>query len=230
MAHFLEEKGIACIKTGRNTDFLSIDLSKKEERKTLLEEITKEKPDLIINNAGFGLYGPSVELSIEDQLDLIEVNVSALVEISLHSAKELIQAKKGGTILNISSAGAFLPFPNFNLYASSKAFVNHFSLTLDAELRPYRIRVLCACPGQIVTAFRSRASKGHMPHPDPIAMPVEEAVAHLWKQIEKEIPLYVFNWKTKWLLRVAKCLPKRVLENILTRKIDQRRDTGSSDF
>lgn len=222
LASFLSKKNIDLILTSRNSSPLSIDLAQEKEREVLFEEITDKKPDLIINNAAFGSYGNSLDLSIEEQLNMIDLNIKALVEISLHSARTLIEAGKTGTILNISSAGAFFPFPTFNTYCASKSFVNSFSLALDAELQSKGVRVLCACPGPINTNFRSRASKGYPQQKTSLAMPVEKAVHHLWRQIEKEQTLYVFDWKTKWMVQFGKWIPRSLLNRLLRNSIKDR--------
>lgn len=218
LSQFLQAKGTEVIEMGSK----SCDLRDKAERKKLLDLITERKPDLIVNNAGFGLYGPTLSHSIEEELDMIEVNVSALVEISLHAARTLIDAGKRGTILNISSAAAFLPYPTFNTYAASKAFVVRFSLALDAELRGQGVRVLCACPGQIATNFRSRAAKGHPQKGDRRTMSIEEAVQHLWKQIEGEKPLYVFDWRSRSMLFFGRLMPAGVRNRLLTNRLKER--------
>ena len=218
LADFLEEKGIEVIRTGSK----DVDLSERPQRKKLLDEITEKKPDLIINNAGLSFYGFSVDLSIDEQLKILDVNCNALVEISLHSAKTLLEANKTGTILNISSAGAFYAFPTYNVYCASKAFVNSFSLALDAELKKDGIRVLCACPGQIATDFRNRAAKGHPQKPDRRTMPVELAVKHLWKQLERQKSLYIFDWKTKGMLWISRFIPRPILNETLQKSICDR--------
>ncbi len=224
LTEFLQSKGIETLSFGRS----EIDLSNPSERQKLLSTITEKTPDLIINNAGFGLYGETVNLSIEEQRKMIEVNVNALVEISIHSAKHLIQMNKKGTILNISSAAAFFPFPLFNTYSSSKAFVNQFSQGLDSELKDKGIRVLCACPGQIATNFRLHAAKGNPQKQDRRTMSTDTAVRHLWKQIEKQKQLYIFDWKTRLLVAIAKILPKKTLERLLKKSISSRLPSSSS--
>jgi len=218
LAQFLETQGIECILTGRR----DVDLSNRTDRHRLLDIIDTKTPDLVINNAGFGLYGPTLDLSIQEQLDMIEVNISALVEMTHRAASALLKAKKRGTILNISSAGAFIPFPTFNVYCASKAFVNSFSLALDAELRSQGVRVLCACPGQIATAFRQKASKGLPQEKDHLTMPVDKAVAHLWKQIQKQKGLYVFGWRAKILVWTTKFVPKKLLNPWLIKSLKRR--------
>jgi len=222
LCEILSSKNIELIQTSRSSDPLKIDLSNDEERQILLKEISEKIPDLIINNAGFGFYGNALDLSIDEQLKMIEVNCKALVEISLHAAKELIKAGKTGTILNISSAGAFFPFPTFNVYCASKAFVNQFSLGLHSELKNKGVRVLCACPGQIATDFRVKAGKGHPQKSDQRSMSEECAAKHLWKQIQREKPLYIFDWRTKAMVQIAKFLPRPLLDSILKKSIQDR--------
>jgi len=222
MAEFLAKKNLELILTGRKEVPFPIDLSTKEGRKPLLNKISEKKPDLIINNAGVGLYGETLKHSIDEQLEIIEVNVNALVEITLHSAKTLIDAGKTGTILNISSAACFFPYPTFNIYAASKGFVTSFSLALDRELKGTGVRVLCACPGQIATNFRNRAAKGHPQTADRRTMSSEQAVCHLWKQIEKGKPLTIFGGKTRVMVWIARCLPRPILDKILMSGIKER--------
>lgn len=221
LADFLEQKGIEVIRTGRTSDTLPIDLAR--DRTKLLEIISAKTPDLIVNNAGFGLYGNTIDLSTQEQLAMIEVNVNAVVEISIHAARELIKAGKKGTILNISSAAAFIPsFPHYNLYGSTKCFIKYFSQSLDAELRDQGIRVLCSCPGQIATSFRARAAKGHPQKTDRRTMPVEGAVEYLWKQIERGQRLMIFDWRTRLMIWASHLIPKSLLEKILKRDISSR--------
>lgn len=223
LAHFLSGKGYTPLLTGRTIDKLknrglALDLTLPEERKRLIQLIERETPELIINNAGFGLYGESCSLSIEQQLAMIELNVKAAVEISLASARALVAAGKKGTLLNIASAAAFFPFPQFNVYAASKAFLLHFSIALDSELRDKGIRVLCACPGPIDTPFRTRAAQGASTRQ--AAYPVEKAVAALWKQIETGRGVSIFDQKTRLLVLFARLLPRRLQQRLLSRSID----------
>jgi len=229
LADFLESKGIKVIRTGRTSPTLPVDLA--GDRQKLLEIISTECPDLIVNNAGFGLYGATIDLDIQEQLDMIEVNVKALVEISIHSAKTFAKAGKKGIILNISSGVAYLPAaPFFNLYGSTKAFVKCFSLSLDAELRDQGIRVLCACPGYIVTQFRKRASKGFSQFKkDFITMSPEDAVMHIWNQIQKRKRVILFDWRTKLLIWISRLIPRVLSEKIFKTKIKSLISSSSRD-
>lgn len=225
LAHFLAEKGYSLILTGRNQQKLNafktartLCLDLASQRKPLIELIHTETPDLIINNAGFGLYGPTCSLSTEEQLEMVEVNLKAPMEISIESAKALLAAGKKGTILNISSAAALFSYPCFNTYASTKTYLMNFSLALDAELRHQGIRVLCACPGPVATDFRRRAAK-EQPHKKS-RIPLEKAVDILWRQIENQKPLVIFDWRTHLMVRIAQLMPKRLRDAALKKTIE----------
>lgn len=240
LAYFLAEKNIPLIITGQNQEKLdllkgdlqqkvpiqtiSADLTNPQERKNLLKIVSEKKPNLVINNAGFGLYGDAIHLPLEQQVQMIEVNITALAEISLQTASTLKKNNLPGTILNISSAACFFPYPLFAIYAASKSFVTSFSLGLDTELRKDNIRVLCACPGQINTTFRHRASQGHPQKSDRRTMTLEQAIQHLWKQIQKQKRLYIFDGRYRigiWLLRL---IPSFLREKILMYYIRKRKE------
>ncbi len=235
LSYFLASQKIPLIITGRNTERLaslkkelsrsvqvqafSIDLKDPIQRAELIQEIQKSSPDLVINNAGLGYYGPVIENPTQDQMEIIDVNVSALTEITIEAAKSLKQQKKKGIILNISSASAFMAFPMLSIYAATKAYVNAFSQGLDDELSSFGIRVLCACPGQIATEFRFRSSRGKTRLRTPFTMTKEEAVKQLWMQIQKEKPVVIFNWAYRLQVFLVKFIPQKWLNPILKKMI-----------
>src|SRR5262249_46213057 len=122
------------------------------------------EPDIVVNNAGFGLLGPSAELDRREQLAMIDLNVRAPVELSLSFVSSL-ERHRGG-ILNVASVAAFLPGPNMAVYYAGKAFVLSFSEALHWELKPRGIRVTVVCPGPVPTEFQARAGFGDGPRHD----------------------------------------------------------------
>ena len=113
------------------------------------------EPDVVVNNAGFGLVGAADTLDRAEQLAMIDVNVRALTELSLAFIDSL-ERRRGG-ILNVASIAAFMPGPGMAVYYASKAYVLSFSEALHRELKPKGVRVTALCPGPVPTEFQTRA-------------------------------------------------------------------------
>ena len=238
LCELLAEEGIPLLITARNGEKLKeiqsdlgkkvdvqifvADLSSSTSRASLLTAISGYAPDLIINNAGFGLYGPALSHSTEDLSAMLEVNSKAVLEISLEAAKWLSKGQRKGTIVNISSAASFFPFPYFSVYAASKSFVTIFSESLDRELSPSGIRVLTACPGMVNTSFRARASKGLFTGEIVFGFSQELAARKIYEQIKRGKSLSIFTWKYKIAVFVGRLLPNKLREKILARSLSKR--------
>jgi uncharacterized protein len=113
------------------------------------------EPDIVVNNAGFGLFGSADKLDRTAQLAMIDLNVRALTDLSLAFVDSL--ERSGGGILNVASIAAFLPGPGMAVYYATKAYVLSFSEALHQELAPRGVRVTALCPGPVPTEFQARA-------------------------------------------------------------------------
>lgn len=205
---------------------LVLDLLKPHDKKELVTWIEHHNPDLVINNAGIGLYGDALSHSIEEQLNILELNANVVLELSLHAAKAILAHKKTGTIMNISSATDQLCYPTFSVYAASKAFVTSFSKSFDEELKPHGIRVLVSSPGQINTDFRKHASKGYFQKPSSTALSCEEAAKEIIWQIQKEKKTHVFPTNVRICRYILlRCLPEWILSWILKRSLKTATNT-----
>ena len=111
--------------------------------------------EYVVNNAGFGVFGPAVERDRAEQLDIITVNIRALTDLSLRFSDSVIRNRGG--ILNIGSIAGFLPGPGMAVYYASKAYVLSFTEALRQELKPHGVRVTLVCPGPVPTEFQARA-------------------------------------------------------------------------
>ncbi len=236
LSYALVKQGIPMILVARNEEKLkkvaldlppsthihTADLTDAEQRKELIKLIRRRQPDLVINNAGFGLYGPTLVHPLSDLCEMVELNVQALMELSVESARVLLKENKKGVIFNVSSAAAFFTTPAFSLYGATKAFVNSFSEGLDAELKSQGVRVLTACPGQIETDFRKRASGDYPQKKDHITMTPEKAAELILKQIAKAKVLSIIDWRYRVLVPLAKLLPKQLVQAIMKKSVDKR--------
>ncbi len=106
----------------------------------------------LVNNAGFGTHGAFVTVDPARTRDEIQVNVTALVELSRAFLPELLEAKTGA-LVNVASTAAFQPMPRMAVYGATKAFVLSFTEALASENRGSRLRVLALCPGPTSTEF-----------------------------------------------------------------------------
>ena len=117
------------------------------------------EPEIVVNNAGFGLLGEAAELDRTRQLAMIDLNIRALTDLSLRWL-ESIKKHRGG-ILNVASIAGFLPGPGMAVYHASKAYVVSFSEALHEELKADGVRVCALCPGPVATEFFARAGLPH---------------------------------------------------------------------
>lgn len=172
MACQLASNGWNLVLTGRNQnalqelqknlptkiDIIQLDLSEENAPYTLYS-FCKEKPvDLLVNNAGYGIFGRFAETDLQDELNLLSVNVRT-VHILTKLFLRKFQKQKHGRILNVASSAGFLTGPLMSSYYASKNYVVRLSLAIAEELRrqnsPITISVLC--PGPVDTNFNQRA-------------------------------------------------------------------------
>lgn len=136
------------------------DLLKISSRDDLCQKLRSEKIDLLINCAGFGKIGPFESIGIDDQLNMIELNIKALVHLSHSFVSFHKKNQTSGAILNIASTAAFQPLPLFATYAASKSFVREFSEALRLECEGTGIRIAVASPGPTQSNFFENAGDG----------------------------------------------------------------------
>ncbi len=139
---------------GIRCEIVSADLSQPRAGRELLAEVSRRgiAVELLVNNAGLGMVAALEETDVGRALELIQVNVACLTELTLLMAKEMVGRGHGG-IINIGSVVSFQPVALMGAYAASKAYVLHFSEALWAELRPRGVTVTTLCPGTTRTEF-----------------------------------------------------------------------------
>jgi uncharacterized protein len=134
-----------------------IDLGLPGAADRLAEELRGRgiEPDIVVNNAGFGLMGPAAALDRTEQLAMIDLNVRLVTDLSLRFL-DSVERRRGG-ILNVGSVGGFMPGPDLAVYHATKAYVVSFSEALHWELKSKGVRVTALCPGPVETEFQARA-------------------------------------------------------------------------
>ena len=138
------------------------DLALPSSPREIFEEAEREKwfVSILVNNAGFGVYGPFAQTSLEEELRMMHVNMNAAVELTKLFLKPML-ARRQGRILNVASTSAFQPGPGLNLYAATKAFLHSFTCSLAVELKGSGVTATSLCPGGTATEFQQRAGMTH---------------------------------------------------------------------
>lgn len=136
---------------------VSADLTDRSAIDSIMESISSENPSIqyLVNCAGFGVFGSTMENRIEDIRGMIDLNCSALAEMTSRIAPFM---PRGSSIIEVCSASAYLPLPYLNVYASTKAFVRSFCDGLRPELDAKGIKVLEVSPGWVETDFIARST------------------------------------------------------------------------
>jgi uncharacterized protein len=142
---------------GVRTEVVTIDLSERGAARHLqaaADDLAFE-PDLLVNSSGFGGNGVFTELPIDVQLNMIRVNVEALVALTGLYLPRMVD-RRDGAVINTASTLALLPVPYSAVYAASKAFVLSFDEALWAENHRKGVQVVSVCPGPVITPFHER--------------------------------------------------------------------------
>jgi short-subunit dehydrogenase len=175
-AHLFAKDGIPCVLVARDTDKLTelkkelevahdmraevvtLDLSITDNCTKLYEQLRKKGITVryLVNNAGFGDFGEFHTTSLEKDIGMIQVNITAVTVLTRLFGADMV-AQKQGRILNIASTAAFLPGPLMTEYYATKHYVLAFSEGLAEEWRDYGVSVTALCPGPSATGFKKAA-------------------------------------------------------------------------
>lgn len=193
----------------------ALDLSQRETVKLLDAELKHSESDIkyLINNAGFAKFCSYDDISIEESLNMIDLNISAVVALGLICIPYM---EKDSRIINIASQASFFPLPYQNIYSSTKAFVRNYTRALNVELKEKGIHATAVCPGWMDTGLFARgvigAKKGTsnfsgMVKPDVVA---KKAIADAKKG--RDISVYGLYVKSTHLL--SKLMPQKLMMKI----------------
>jgi len=141
---------------GTDAEVISADLATPEGIHTVEKRIGQGDIALLVNNAGFATRGNFANMSIDRELEEMDVNIKALVRLTRAVLEPMVQRKRG-IVINVGSTGSFQPVPYMSTYAATKAFVLHFSEGVHEEVKPHGVTVTCLCPGYVMTEFQQVA-------------------------------------------------------------------------
>ena len=183
-----------------------LDLQTRESFSLYRQLLEQEKPEIavLVNAAGFGLFGAFMDMDMDRQLDIIDLNSRALTAMCYMSVPYM---KKGSRIYNMGSMSSWQPVPYINVYGASKAYVLNFSRALGVELKDRGIKVMAVCPGWITTEFFD-----HAIHDDTISYfnryyPPEQVIEKALKDMKKGKNASVLGFPERVQVLLVKLLP-----------------------
>ena len=141
---------------------LTADLLTDDGRDAVARRLaTRREPiDLLVNNAGFGTAGNVVDVPLDKSLEMIDLNIRALTELTKAALPVMIERSRGW-ILQVSSMASFQPGPSAAIYSATKAYVTSFTEALHEELRGTGVKVCALCPGFTRTEFHAVSGTEH---------------------------------------------------------------------
>jgi short-subunit dehydrogenase len=159
---------------------VAADLGSIEGVARTMEAMRQQGPvDYLVNNAGFSTFGQFADLPIDGQRGMVNLHIDTTITLC-RAAVPFMRERGGGTIINVSSIGAFLPGKGLAVYGASKAFLNCYSQALQAELSDTGIEVQALCPGYTRTEFQDSLVEAGFDNsriPDEMWMNADEVVA-----------------------------------------------------
>jgi len=194
-----------------NVKVIDMDISSTYNCMNLYNEVKKEKIDVLINNAGFGLLGKFDETKLDTELDMIDLNIKTVHTLTKLFLKDF-KKRDSGYILNVASVASFLPGPLMSAYYATKAYVLNLTMGIYEELRQdcSNVYIGCLCPGPINTEFDKVAKVKNSLK----SMDSEIVARYAIDKMFKEQNIIIPNFKTRLGINISKILPIKVKTKI----------------
>ncbi|BBM82649.1 SDR family NAD(P)-dependent oxidoreductase [Candidatus Uabimicrobium amorphum] len=193
---------------------LALDLATVAGRDQLFAATEGEghKIDLLVNNAGFGYTGSFLEQTRESALRMVELNVSAVTDITHFFAKKMAERKQGEMII-VASVAAFQPIPYFSVYTATKAYDKFLAQSIYHEMRRHNVHVLALCPGKTDTEFGQVARMSKEKFADG-SMTSDEVVAGCLKALRRKKWLYIPGLKNRFIATAQVFFSKKFVAKV----------------
>lgn len=236
LAHIAAQKRIDLILVGRNEEKLTqtkiawekeyairvniirCDLSEPDAIEQMIESLQSlaVQVDVLINNAGFGLFGEFDETDMQKENNMLQVNVVFLTQLTKYLYRQM-KEQKHGYILNVASVAGFMPGPLMAVYYATKAYVLSFSQALSNEAKGTGVSVTALCPGPTETNFAGNAalessmlfkSFGKLPG-------AKEVAAYGFRCMEKKKAITIYGTMNRAMVFLTRFLPKKMVCNMV---------------
>lgn len=205
---------------------LPCDLSAPGGADALADRLEAEglQVEVLVNNAGFGQWGPWVELDGEEEAAMVRLNVAALTRLTRRIAPGMV-ARGSGRVLNVASTAGFLSGPLMTVYYATKAYVISFSEALGEELRSSGVTVTCLCPGPVRTEFQRRAAMEIPAAAEPALLGSAHVARAGVDGMLRGRALVIPGWRNVLAAQVPRFLPRWLVPK-LVRSVQARRTPG----
>jgi uncharacterized protein len=216
-----------CNELGRSNSvraqYVALDLSQPESPARLFEEAEKRglTVDMLINNAGFGSFGDFAKSDLDRELNMIDLNIKAVVELTYRFLMPM-RERKQGAIINVASTAGFQAVPFMATYAATKAFVLSFSEALWEENRPHGVKVMALCPGVTDTNF-FEAARGQKP-PARAAQTPEDVVDTALRALARGKSHVISGWTNRAMMEAERLAPRSLVTRMAGRMMRDQYD------
>lgn len=190
-----------------NVVIIDMDISSTYNCVNLYNKVKNQNIDILINNAGFGLFGKFNETNLETELDMIDLNIKAVHTLTKLFLKDF-KKRDSGYILNVASIASFLPGPLMSTYYATKSYVFNLTMAIYEELKQEssNVYVGCLCPGPVNTEFDKRARVIHSLKGTDSNIVARYAIEKMFKKQSIIVP----DFKTRLGINISKILPIKV--------------------
>ena len=203
-------------KYGKRVRVLPRDLSDSKAPSEIFSEVEKEgvDVDVLVNNAGFGVFSLFSETDFQEELEMIQLHIYSLTYLTKLFLKKMLE-NKFGRILNVASLIGFLPVPLFSVYSASKAYVLHFSEALANELKGTGVSVTCLCPSPTDTLFNKRGNVENSKSAKGMMIDAATAAEAGYKALKRGKVIIVPGMKGKPLVILTRIAPRNLTTKMM---------------
>jgi short-subunit dehydrogenase len=210
LAHEMREQFGICVRV------IKAELSVEEDLQKLIKAIeSHDNIHVLVNNAGFGSGVEFCKNKLDEHMKMLQVHVIVSVKLAYAVLPQMI-SRKEGTIINVSSLGAYMPAPGSSMYSATKLFLTSFSESLYMEVHQHGIKVQCVCPGFTHTDFHERRTDGKMKKTSGMMwMEAATVVEKSLQSLEHNSIVVIPGFINKLLIVLSSLIPRKLYYYIM---------------
>lgn len=206
-----------CARHGVSVKIIDADLADSKTPQKIFDQTEGRglQINLLINNAGFGAVGDFADIALDKQLEMIQVNVAAMVSLT-HLFLQPMLKRRDGAIIQLASTASFQGVPYSTIYAATKSFALIFAEGLWSECREQGVRVMALCPGPTATHFQVVAGTSHLRDPKKMQTP-EEVVDEGLKALAAERSFVISGFGNRAMVFAERFAPRNLVTRIASK-------------